>query len=521
MVKMLKKLGGWISGNRKLVLIAAAVLLAGLLLRVFNTGHVLTYDEAWNSNTMVSVAEGASNDIFFNNYYRHPPLYNTIGIIVEFVGGVDRQSLAIIMEVTSILISLVLMLVIFLCGKEWFGATAGFFASVLYALLPAARVYDSFIKPESLTLLFAMLFLYFFFRRRYLIGGLLLGLAALSKEIFIFIPLALAVYLLVTWKKERFKGCLLSMATAAAISSWWYLFMSNSRGEFIDFFLGRSQESLNWGRSWSYYISRIPSDLGWIMLAIVIFACVLLVYKLAASGEKGRLSDDSPLSMSLFCVIWFLLTYLVISVSYGKPPWMVYSALPAAALLGGWALQELLKLFEGRQGLGYAVVAVLLALVLGLSLTTGFGSFMKAADPTFAGAENHKLVAEYVNKNSGDDATLMFRVNDFSPNLAFYLDLYQPDGVFELPAAVAESGKLPERGEYPIILVRRDSSAGDVLNWIESYSPTCIVLRPGFSTPDGVDIADILREYSKPVEIGNIWIFSGKGVTGKIEEGFL
>ncbi|MBN2169382.1 MAG: glycosyltransferase family 39 protein [Actinobacteria bacterium] len=518
---MFAKLGGWISENKKIVLIAAAVLLAGLLLRVFNVGHVLTYDEAWNSNTMVSVAEGASNDIFFDNYYRHPPLYNSIGVILQFMTGADRQALAIVMEVVSILFSLALVFVIFLCGKEWFGIKAGFFASVLFILVPAARIYDVFIKPESLTLLFAMLFLYFFFKRRYLIGGLFLGLAALSKEIFIFIPFALAVYLLVTWKKDRFKGYLLSAVTAAVMSFWWYLFISNSRGEFVDFFLGRSLESLNWGRSWGYYITRIPSDLGWVVLALAAFACLLLVYELTVSNEKGMLSDDSPLSMSLFCIIWFLLTYLVISLSYGKPPWMVYAAVPAAALLGGWALQELLGLFEDRKAIGYSVVAVLIALALGLSLTVGFGSFMKAADPTFAGAENHKSVAEYINENSGSDATLMFRVNDFSPNLAFYLDLYEPDGVFELPSTVSESGKLPEPGEYPIVLIRRDSPAGDILNWIESYSPTYILLRPGFSTPDGVDIADFLREYSKPIEIGNIWIFSGKGITGMIDEGYL
>jgi 4-amino-4-deoxy-L-arabinose transferase-like glycosyltransferase len=246
-----------------LVLISLlAIVILVVLLRVFNIGHVLMYDEAWNVNSVIDAATGHVGDVFYDNFLRHPPLYTGLGAVYALVTGTGRVGLSLAMEIMSLLFSVALAVVIFLCGRDWFDERVGLAAAFLFAVMPAARVYDSVAKQESLTLLLGMLFMLLFFRRRYLMAGVFLGLAMLTKEIFIFVPAAVLLFILAARRFEKLKGYFESLGIGVLMSFWWYLFLSSSKGEFLRVFLGRSQESANWRQPWHFYLGRLPRDYG-------------------------------------------------------------------------------------------------------------------------------------------------------------------------------------------------------------------------------------------------------------------
>jgi 4-amino-4-deoxy-L-arabinose transferase-like glycosyltransferase len=333
------------------VLLLAIILLA-LGLQVFNVGHVLSWDEAWNVQTVLDGAKHLTSDVWFYNFYRHPPLYTGAGIGFALLGGAGKNGIAVGMEVLSLLFALGSLVLVFLCGRDWFDEKVGLVAAFLFAVFPAARAFDVFIKPDSATLFFGLLFLLFFFRKKYLLAGVFLGVSFLSKETAVFLLIPVFAYLLVTRKFKETGWLLASSLIAFAISSWWYLVYSVSKGDFLNFFIGRGSEALDWKKPWHYYLARLPHDVGWPALVLLAAGVVLFLVR------PGR---DRRGGMALFLILWIGITYLILSISYGKPPWMVYSAYPAIALLGGWSVVRLVEIFEGRK----AVMAAAGLVVLG------------------------------------------------------------------------------------------------------------------------------------------------------------
>lgn len=491
--------------RRAVVIILLLILLMAILLRVFNVGHVLSYDEAWNANSVIDAATGHTGDVFYANFLRHPPLYTGLGVLYAWLTGSGRVGLSLAMEILSVIFACALLVVIFLCGRDWFDERAGLAASFLFAVMPASRVFDTFFKQESLTLLLGFLFLLLFFRKKYIAAGVFLGLAMLTKEISVFMPAGLFVFLLVMRDKKGLLGFARSMVVGVVMSFWWYLLVSSSTGEFAEFFLGRSAESLNWGQPWHYYLGRIPADAGWVALLLAAVGVVFLVRDLSVSGIKAATGGErEPREMALFLLILIVVVYMVLSLSLGKPPWMVYSALPAMALLGGWGVFRLLEVALRKPLVGYALVLLALALALTLTVPVGLGSFMGSADPTYASSLTYQRVAGHVNEREGKDATVMLRVNDFSPNLAFYLDSYKPDSI-----ALFNDETVEGEAEKTVWLLQRGVTPEDVKAYIVLAEPSFVIVRPGFTGADGLDPAVELAGIVNPVKIDNVWVFNG------------
>jgi Dolichyl-phosphate-mannose-protein mannosyltransferase len=515
--------------NRKtLVLALLAIIMALVLLRIFNVGHVLGYDEAWNVNSVIDAKTGHTADVFYSNFLRHPPLYTGLGVLYASITGAGKMGVSKAMEIISIIGAAALAVIIFFCGRDWFGDLAGLSAAFLFAVMPAARVYDTLVKQESTTLLLGMLFVLFFFRKRYVVSGVFLGFAMLTKEIFIFAPAAVLLFLLATRRYKEIKGFFASLGIGVAMSFWWYLFVSRSKGEFLRFFLGRSLEAANWRQPWYYFLHGIPADVGWVMVVIVLAGVVFFALRVRKegwpgwserSGEAGRSGASADerderrtWQMALLPLIWILFVYAFLSLSLGKPPWLTYSALPAFAVLGGWSVSEGYRLMSTRPVFAKAAVAIVLAAALALSLPVGFGSFLKRADPTYRYSLNYERVADYMNHRMSADGKVMLRVNDFSPNLAFYLKSYQPESVFLLGDKTSQEGGIPE-SRSTVYIFERDEDLETVADQIRSLKPDFVMIRPGFRLADGTDIAAALAEFSRPVEFDGVWVFDGQAIS--------
>lgn len=503
--------------DRRVVAAALALILVVLvLLRVFNVGHTLTYDEAWNVNSVIDAATGQAEDVFYSNFLRHPPVYSGLSALYALATGAGRHGLALAMQVMSLVFAAGAALALFFCGRDWFGDGPGLAAAFLFAVMPAARMYDSLAKPESLTVLFGLLFLLFFFRGRYLLGGAFLGLAMLTKEIFIFVPAAVLLFLLASRQTERLKGFAVSLGAGVAMSAWWYLLVSNSKGEFLRFFLGRSREAVNWREPFWFYLSRLPDDVGWPVLALCLAGVVFLSLRLKEGWPGGGALPGAGggrrpgWEMALLAVLWLVFAYAFLSLSYGKPPWLVYSAMPAFALLGGWGLSEAAGALRTRSRAAPWLVAVSLACALALSVPVGFGGFLMSADRTYPVSVAHRGAAEYVNAGSPGRVGIMMPVRDFSPNIAFYLDSYSPNSVHLLPREPVEDAErdLPE--ELTVLLYDSATVPSRVAEHLAYTSPGFLVMRPGFPAADGTDPAVALSEAARPVEIDGTWVFDAE-----------
>ena len=513
------------SMNRKALAVALlAIIVMLVLLRVFNVGHVLGYDEAWNSNSVMDVATGRTGDVFYNNFLRHPPLYTGLGAVYALLTGAGRVGVSQGMEMMSLICAAALAIVIFFCGRDWFGDLAGLSAAFLFAVMPAARVYDTLVKQESMTMLFTMLFVLFFFREKYLLSGAFLGCAMLTKEIFVFTPVAVFLFLLAARRHKQIKWFFASLGIGAAVSLWWYLFVSRSKGEFLQFFLGRSLESKNWRQPWYYYLKLIPSDVGWIVVALTVAGMVFLALRVKKEGWPGRNATDAETGvrgaaqtwqMAFLPVIWVLFVYTFLSFSLGKPPWLIYSALPAFAILGGWGVSEGYRLLSAKRKTGKAVAAVVLAAALALSIPVGFTSFLTHADPKYRSSLRYGRVAGYMNASMSEDGRVMLRVNDFSPTLAFYLKNYRPESVMVLDAESLRDGRIREPG-YNVFIFERDEDLQTVLDQIRSVEPDFVMLRPGFRSADGTDIAVALSGLARPTRFGSVWVFDGGDLRGAL-----
>jgi len=505
--------------QRKVLMLLLVVLLTAGLMRAFNVGHTLMYDEAWNSNTVADGAtghtaptrnSGVAPDNWFGNFYRHPPIYLSAGIAYAAVTGSGRYGASIALEILSILSAIALALVIFLCGRDWFGDYAGLAAAFLFAVMPASRMLDSLVKAEPLTLLFVMLFLLFFFRKKYWIAGLMLGLGLLTKEVAVFVPATLVIFLLIKRRWPELKGFGISTVVAIAVSFWWYVFLSSTSGEFADFFFGRSAESAVWHRSWRFYLTRIPSDWGWPLLIMLLLGAGLLLFvKKAGVGE--RRSGFSRREHAEFALIAVVFIYALLSLSYGKPPWMIYSALPIAALLGGWALVEAATRFaHGR--VAVAAVLVVLAIALGLSIPVSFGAFIKKADVTYVPSTNDRATAEYVNEKAGGKGTMMLKLSDLSPSIAFYLESYRPGSMVKVPPVGRATGSAVGR-KYSLYLLYEDTTARGLGNNIRNIGPRYVLVRDytGRTSKSGEPFtaSDVSAIAPPSYTIGNTELFEG------------
>jgi len=480
------------------------ILLVALLLREVNVNHTLSWDEASNVfATMEQAGPGPVQPLFWpDRFYQHPPVYLGTGLVFEKVTHADRRQLALFLQFLSILSSLAVVFLIYLCGKDWFNEKVGLFAAFFYAILPAARVFDTWIKQNPTMMAFALAFLLFFFRKKWLIAGLFLGLALLTEELAIFVVLAVGVYLLVSKRFKDIKVLLLASAVAAVTSFWWFVFFSKSTHSFIDFFLGSSEEAKEFANRWYHFLTRIPQDIGWITFAVCIAAVVMFVVK-RKEDKRG---------MVPFLLVWIVLLYLIFSISYGKAPWLIQTVLPPLALLAGWGLYQLATQIPERR-VAFASVALVLAVALSFSITGSFDNYMQKSASGFSWWQADRDSATYINQNKGQ--RVMMRVDDFDPVLAYYINSVSPDSVTYL-LANAPAGATSDSS---LFLVDPATSFDLFRQRISAAAPDYLIImsvKMGTTNSSEISLIDGFKRYATPVQFGRNVVFNGLKISQRI-----
>jgi len=350
-------------------LLLAASLLLFILLRLRHFGHLLLWDEAQFVLYARSFVEGARDPQWFywsRFFHLHPPAYLYVCSAFYRLRGGDSPGAYM---TVSLLFGLGNLLVLYRLSSHLFGRRVAAWSALFLSVFPALTFFDVWIKQDAAAAFFSTLSIYLFARKRYGPAGAALGLGMLCKETAVFALLTVGVWAMARRNRDALRGAAVCGLIAAVLCSWWYLFVSDYVGHFADFFLGRGTEAGIWRQPWHYYLSGLPTDLGWAATCLAAWGCLVCLRR------AGRGDGDSLLPLC-----WFLPTYAFLSFSAGKPYWMVTTALPALALLAGTGAEALARwAFERAVGSRGTALALILAILLAAGPALG-GLAMGEAD---------------------------------------------------------------------------------------------------------------------------------------------
>ena len=213
---------GHMGRSQWLALAACVVLFAAL--RIPWIGHLLTFDEASNLCGVRSFV-GGGLDYWTRWFWHHPPMFGALLLLAKPLeaGFAERA------EWLMLGVSALNLLMLFVLTRSTLGSGPALWTAFCYAVMPAARCYDLWLKQDSLAVLFGLLALYGFQKKRLYYSGLALGLAFLAKEVAMFYAAGIAaVWFLQAPRNRRLRDLLTVALVSVAASAWWYLFFSVS-----------------------------------------------------------------------------------------------------------------------------------------------------------------------------------------------------------------------------------------------------------------------------------------------------
>jgi 4-amino-4-deoxy-L-arabinose transferase-like glycosyltransferase len=398
-------------------------------IRYLSLGHAITWDEAWILNALKSFAGGGT--LFSNQLWRHPPIYIGLGLLL----GPLEQGLDVRMQLLSLAINTAALFVFLIYVTQLFGRRIAVLAGIAYIFLPGPLLFDTWIKRDCLVTLFCMLSLLAFFKKKEILAGLFLGLGFLSKETAVFFMAGYVLVLLLFYRPQKTVRMAASIFLPALIVSiWWYIFFAQGTEAYISFFRGKSIEASDFVKPWWYYFAKLRYDLGWPGLIFFIAGLLALIPPMKSlKAKKSLICHFRRKRLLPFYMI--LPAYVLLTVSKGKPPWMILSLYPFLALIVaiGWAF-----LFKGLNKLLYKHYSklnklqpigspLLLALLLGIfTLPFSHITYLEKMSPSTVGVMRSSYeMAQAVNYNVQDNEKLMimpmlYRSGPTMPDPIFY-----------------------------------------------------------------------------------------------------
>jgi 4-amino-4-deoxy-L-arabinose transferase-like glycosyltransferase len=439
----------------------ACVAVIFLVLRLRNVNQVLGWDEAQLALTARSFAYG-TGDVWSSMAYIHPPLYLWLLVLVGRAVGANVA----VYKVISVLFSLGTLLVTFALAKELFDERVALLSALFLALLQGATVMDTWVKQDPMAGLAIVLAVYLFVKERWVWAGIVFGLGMLTKETAIFALMVIFLYSLACWEREKVKRAALVGLIGFGLSFWWYLFLSKSVGHFWDFFTRGVSEGSLFRKPFWFYFQGLPGDLGWALLILLAAGLALSVYKRVSGPSKAHMLP----------VVWFAGIYLFLSVSAGKPYWMVPPAFPAIAMLCGVALGSALDLVPkvvrgpaAEKAARLSIVVLAAALVFFQVAATGYLKYNRARYPAYweyaTGVRRDALYLK--SKALGKPVIVVLDEKQINrdPVLTYYLgdskDVSLVSQVLEQPRLLVDKYVIPNEADWIYIRSRADVARVD------------------------------------------------------------
>jgi 4-amino-4-deoxy-L-arabinose transferase-like glycosyltransferase len=309
----------------------------------------------WNPNEPV-YGEGVREMIARGDYflpYVNGTIYSDKPILYFWAmlaacklgGGLSEAAL----RIPSVAGGVLSVLLVYLFGRRIFGIRAGFLAAACLATSVMFWWHSQYVQMDQmLSFLMAGSLVLFFCAKEtagpgallMVLSGVLMGLAFLTKgPVGVVVPAAaMGVYLLAVkeWRWIFRREIAWMAAACAVVAAPWYvsLAFTGHQAVLADFFirhnLDRATDPFNHAQPFWYYLPRLFSDLfPWSLLLPAAFAAPVR----NELERRGR----------LFATVWFAAVFVLFSAAGSKRGVYLLPLYPAAALLTGKLLDEVLS----------------------------------------------------------------------------------------------------------------------------------------------------------------------------------
>jgi len=352
-----------------------------LLLYFFRLGYMPLDDideamHAATSKAMVLSGDWITPQYNGENFYDKPPLYNWLAALAFMVMGFNELAA----RLPAALLGLGCVLITYWLARKMFAPVAAFLSALVLATSVEFIVLSRAVVHDISLAFFVTLALTLFFvgfkneRRRkpaFLFGYATLGLAVLAKgPVGAALPVMIIGLFLIYKRQLRFLkdmqigwGLLIFLAVAAP----WYVLISLKNPDYLEYFLLKqnigsflSQQSRH-PRPFYYYIPVLMGGLfPWsFFLPLALFRAI---------RAKAALHGDGV----IFALIWFGVIFIFFSMANSKLVTYILPLFPAAALLVGVLLYDLLyasnRVLHKGVLYSYLPFAAILPIVLGYLL---------------------------------------------------------------------------------------------------------------------------------------------------------
>ena len=352
-----------------------------LLLYFFRLGYMPLGDideamHAATSKAMVLSGDWITPQYNGKNFYDKPPLYNWLAALAFMVMGFNELAA----RLPAALLGLGCVLITYWLARKMFAPVAAFLSALVLATSVEFIVLSRAVVHDISLAFFVTLALTLFFvgfkneRRRkpaFLFGYATLGLAVLAKgPVGVALPVMIIGLFLIYKRQLRFLkdmqigwGLLIFLAVAAP----WYVLISLKNPDYLEYFLLKqnigsflSQQSRH-PRPFYYYIPVLMGGLfPWsFFLPLALFRAI---------RAKAVLHGDGV----IFALIWFGVIFIFFSMANSKLVTYILPLFPAAALLVGVLLYDLLyasnRVLHKGVLYSYLPFAAILPIVLGYLL---------------------------------------------------------------------------------------------------------------------------------------------------------
>lgn len=477
-----------------LALVACVLLFVSL--RASWIGHLLTFDEAANL-CGIRAFVGGGLDYWTKWFWHHPPLFGTLLLLAKPLeaGFAERA------EWLMMCVSVLNLVMLFVLTRISFGTAPALWVAFCFAVMPAARFYDLWLKQDSLTVLFGLVAVYAFYKDRPLFSGLALGCSFLAKEMAMFYAAGIAVlWFLQSPKVRRVRDLLLVVVVTFATAAWWYFLFSISIQYFIAFATNSSTRWTDvetWTQPWYYFIRKLPLDIGFagvlLCVAGLLFLALDFRRRFALKPWAERTLDD-------VMPVWFLpvllVGYFLFSLSRGKAAWFTGTLYPLLAVPMGLGVYAVLRIVEkavqriARRSPGVSpgwpraasaavAAAVALPVVIG-GWNADYEQYLrKQSYWTWWGANNSRNAALMMNRLVKDGERILI-----TPMHYWALPRSEPCAIF-----------IYYLNPAPVILRRIDTPLHALLADIRNHRIDWIMISPLPGVGEKAVIEPIMRQY--------------------------
>ncbi len=498
----------------KVPLILISVLSLILIFAGLGVNHLIPWDEAIYAGVAKNMVETGEYLVqrWHDSYpwYEKPPLYMWLMAGLMKVFGYSSWAA----RIPSAIFGLGTVISVYLFVKKYFNKAAAFVSSLALVTTVHFLYYARASMLDVTTTFFISLslFLYYKFREaslfgktfsgvkrfRWILSGLFLGLAVMTKGVVGFLPIPIIflydLYLLSISQQKFNKNLIFNylgmIFGAMVVFLPWHVAMYARYGSsFIDNYIGyhvldRALTSIeDKGRPffWYFTVMKVSMRIWFVVLTPAFFYGIYRAFK-----KDNRL---------VFLFIWVFFVFLFFSSARSKLIWYIIPIYPAAAIIIGYFVKDVFNLMLEK-----------IVPSINTNLARFIGYFLIASFALFYFFLNRDLV--YRSDLTGSQAQLLeLKDEQFGKDTKLYADrielplvLYYSDSPFEVvdftPLKYILAGAGPDD---EIIFITKESRfrafkeihsnlrmRKQINEWVLGYLPSAATLREEMNMVDGV-----------------------------------